>query len=61
MNRYFPTINQNYGSPFVEMDEDSLGDYVKVDDVILWLQQQRNNVICEKMLDGLLHELSEGI
>ena len=40
MDRYFPVINSNFGAPFVEMEEDSSGDYISVEDLREWLQTQ---------------------
>lgn len=59
MLRYSPSINANRAYPFAEMEEDIEGNFIRVEDVVLWLRQQRNDIPAtgEEMANGLLWEL----
>ena len=58
MKRYFPIINDRYGKAFVEMEEDPIGDYVAVDDVLTFLYNNADKTI-EELITLFLTELNE--
>ena len=58
MKRYFPIINDRYGKAFVEMEEDPIGDYVAVDDVLTFLYNNATKTT-EELITLFLTELNE--
>lgn len=58
MKRYFPTINNRYGKAFVEMEEDQIGDYVYVYDVLTFVYNNAAKTT-EELITLFLIELNE--
>ena len=58
MKRYFPAINNSYGNAFVEMEEDTIGDYVAVDDILNFLYNSKA-ISTEELITLFLIELNE--
>ena len=58
MKRYFPTINNRYGKAFVEMEEDTIGDYVAVDDILTFVYNNAAKTT-EELITLFLTELNE--
>ena len=58
MKRYFPTINNRYGKAFVEMEEDQIGDYVSVYDVLNFIYNNAAKTT-EELITLFLTELNE--
>ena len=58
MKRYFPIINDRYGKAFVEMEEDQIGDYVSVYDVLNFIYNNAAKTT-EELITLFLIELNE--
>ncbi len=58
MKRYFPAINNRYGKAFVEMEEDTIGDYVAVYDVLNFIYNSKA-ISTEELITLFLTELNE--
>ena len=58
MKRYFPAINNMYGKAFVEMEEDTIGDYVAVDDILTFVYNNAAKTT-EELITLFLIELNE--
>ncbi len=58
MERYFPTINNIYGNSYVEMEADTIGDYVAVEDVLNFLYNNAAKTT-EELITLFLTELNE--
>lgn len=58
MKRYFPTINNMYGKSYVEMEADTIGDYVAVEDVLNFLYNSKAKTT-EELITLFLTELNE--
>lgn len=58
MKRYFPAINNRYGKAFVEMEEDTIGDYVAVEDLLNFLYNNAAKTT-EELITLFLTELNE--
>lgn len=58
MKRYFPTINDRYGNSYVEMEADTVGDYVAVEDVLNFLYNSKA-ISTEELITLFLTELNE--
>jgi len=61
MNRYNAAIGNYFGTPYVEMEIDSLGDYISVDDIRKWIRDQRTNPSesLSEALNNLVGEINE--
>ena len=58
MERYFPVISNMYGRACVEMEVDTIGDYVAVDDVLTFLYNNAAKTT-EELITLFLAELNE--